>query len=161
MLIGVLIGVMNSGLYAFELDTKQPSNIPDSKRTKVELIEAKIQKYRNYLQNLPIEIKNTLVELGEYKDRGNDAESMTRNLLKTLNDCATNELDEIAAEACADINQDSVSETIKKYKLDITDMIQLVEKKLATLKSKKKNTPIIEGAIKALEDSKDILKGKK
>lgn len=160
ILVATLIGVCNMTLYAIELPTRQPS-VSQSKRTKVELIEAKIQKYRRYLQQLPVEIKETLVELGEYRDKGNDAESMTKNLLKTLNDCATNELDDVAAEACSDITQDSVSGTIKKYKLEIKDMIEMVDRKLAQLRKRKKNTPIIERAIKALEDSRDILKGKK
>jgi len=156
-----LVGLLNTTVYALEVSTQQSTTIPQSKRTKVELIEAKIQKYRRYLQQLPVDIRETLVELGEYRDKGNDAESMTRNLLKTLNDCATNELDEMAAEACSDITQDSVSDTIKKYKLEIKDMIKMVDAKLVKLRKNKKNTPIIEGAIKALEDSRDILKGKK
>jgi len=147
-------------LCAIETETTKPSR-SQSKQTKIELLELKITKYTKHLENLPIKIKEVLLELGDYEEKGNDAENMTRNLLQTLDGCVMNELDSMAEDACSDITATSVSKTIKDYKLEMKDMIKVVEAKLDELKKQKKNTPIIEGAIKALTDARDILKGTK
>ena len=155
-----LIG--SSNLYAKEIPTTtRIASLSQSKMAKIEIIDAKIKKYNDYLTNLPIKIKEMIAELLDYQDKGNEAVSMTKNLLTTLDKCATNELDEMAALACDDVNNKNVSETIKTYQLEVEDMIKMATKKLKDLRVKDKNTPIIKGALKALENARDILKGVK
>ena len=162
ILITVIALIGSSNLHAKEILTnpKRPT-INQSKRAKIEAIEAKIKKYEEYLRNLPIKTKQIIAELSGYKDKGNEAERMTKDLLVTLDMCATNELNEMAASACNDINEEDVSVTIKTYQAEIEDMIAMATKRLEDLKIDKKNAPIIEHAKKALENARDILKGVK
>lgn len=156
----VLVG--SSNLYAKEIPTTTKiASVNQSKITKIEVIDAKIKKYNDYLINLPIKIKEMIAELSSYQNKGNEAVNMTRNLLKTLDMCATNELDEVSALACNDINSENISETIKSYQSEVEDMIEMATRKLKDLKLKEKNTAIIKSAIKALENARDILKGVK
>jgi len=152
-----------SSLYAGEVSTNPEKKVEHrvQKRTiTAEELQARIDKFNNYLSNLPIEIQQTIGELNEFKARGAQATKMVKNLLVTLDNCANKELDPMSEEMCETLSETSVGSLIRDKKKDIESSIASVSSRLKELKKKEGNTALIQNGIRSLEHARDILRNK-
>lgn len=158
ILIIPFLVMINTSIYSVQVESEnEERSNPEHRTPSAEEIQIKIDTLTKYLNSLPIEIQNTIGELTKYKEDGLRAEKMVKNLVVTLDKCATRELDEMAQLACSSISNGSVSRTIKVYKVQIKDAIAFVNRRLIELRKKEKNTDIINDSIKSLENARDIL----
>ena len=151
--------LINTTLYSIEVSSDSEKKVFPTHKTKLssEELQARIDKFKTYLSNLPKEIKQTIGDLKEYEKKGIEAENMVKNLLVNLDKCATRELDDMARLACSNVSDGRISRTINAYKEQITDAISFVDSRLKKLRKKEKNTDIISDSIKSLENARDIL----
>jgi len=156
-----LVMILHTGASAFDVSKKQDIQRETSTSSELEVLQQKIAYFTKYLNDLPIEIQETIGILEDKKAEGNKAQSMVIRLLSNLDRCMTKELDPVSEEMCRLLSNQSVGSIIKKEQEKIKNAITFIGNKLKDLNKKNGNKEIIQDGITTLENARDILLGVK